>query len=34
MLEDFYGLLSIEPSTFLHYTNGRVANLVMIETPD
>lgn len=30
ILEDFYGLLSIEPSTFLHYTEG----LALIEIPD
>lgn len=34
MLEDFYGLLPINPSTFLHCTDGNVANLIMIEIPD
>ena len=34
MLEDFYGLLPIKPSTFLDCTDGNVANLVMIEIPD
>ena len=34
MLEDFYGLLPIDPTTFLHCTDGNVANLIMIEIPD
>ena len=34
MLEDFYGLLPINPSTFLHCTDANVANLIMIEIPD
>ena len=34
MLEDFYRLLPINPSTFLHCTDANVANLIMIEIPD
>ena len=34
MLEDFYGLLPIDPNVFLHCTDGNVANLIMIEIPD
>ncbi len=34
MLEDFYGLLPINPNAFLNCTDGKVANLIMIEIPD
>ena len=34
MLEDFYGLLPINPNTFLNCTDRKVANLIMIEIPD
>lgn len=34
LLEEFYGLLPITPSTFLHCTDANVANLIMIEIPD
>lgn len=34
LLEEFYGLLPITPSTFLHCMDANVANLIMIEIPD